>query len=156
MHHERTENDRMKTSIWRQWRDSLRHLNPTRPISCSRPRRPRLALEALEDRVTPTLTPQLVLDINPGIASSYPSEVVAIGSTMYFSAYDDTHGRELWKSDGTVAGATLVKDIFPGTYTGYYGGEYGNSSNPSNLTNVNGTLFFTVSGALTGSQLWRS
>src|SRR5262245_30853891 len=114
----------MKTSIWRRWCDSLRRAKPAGPISRARPRRQRLGLEALEDRVTPSLTPQMVLDISPGIASSYPSEVVAIGSTMYFSAYDDTHGRELWKSDGTVAGSTLVKDIFSGTYTGYYGDEY--------------------------------
>ena len=34
--------------------------------------------------------------------------------TLFFEAYDPVHGRELWKSDGTRAGTTLVKDIIPG------------------------------------------
>jgi len=37
-------------------------------------------VEALEDRVTPSLTPQLVLDI--GVGSSNPSQMVAIGSCV--------------------------------------------------------------------------
>ncbi len=60
----------------------------------------------------------------------------------------DTSGAELWKSDGTAAGTVLVKDIYP---PGYYG-----SSNPSNFTNVNGTLFFTANDGTNGTELWKS
>ena len=44
------------------------------------------------------------------------------------------NGSELWKSDGTSAGTVLVKDIRPGALF----------SRPQNLTNSNGTLFFSA------------
>src|SRR5262245_56841575 len=107
------ENDRMKPAFWRRWYYSLRTVKQTGPASRGRRRRPPLALEALEDRVTPTLTPQMVLDINANTWSANPSQMLAIGSTTYFAADDDIHGVELWKSDGTAAGTVLVKDINP-------------------------------------------
>ena len=56
----------------------------------------------------------MVKDINPG-GSSQPTELIAVGDTLFFRADDGTHGRELWKSDGTEAGTVMVKDIVPGT-----------------------------------------
>ena len=32
---------------------------------------------------------------------------------MYFRATDGTNGNELWRTDGTDAGTTMVKDIHP-------------------------------------------
>src|SRR5262249_45487922 len=98
----------------------------------------------------------MVKDIFPSFYSSYPGNLTNVNRTLYFSAYDGgfivgAHGRELWKSDGTTTGTTMVKDIFPGDttyYISYYpfsGGRWFtdiNSSNPGALTNVNGTLFF--------------
>ena len=55
-------------------------------------------------------------------------------------------GSELWKSDGTAAGTVLVKDINPGSAWSY----------PDNLTNVNGTLFFTANDGSGTSRLWQS
>ena len=46
----------------------------------------------------------------------------------------------MWRSDGTGAGTTLVKDLDPR-----------GDSNPSVLTDVDGTLFFTADGGI-----WKS
>ena len=96
--------------------------------------------------------PTMVKDINPGTTTSFfePS-FTAIGSTLYFAANDGTNGYELWKSDGTNAGTVMVKDIYPGYVNGIAFG-----SEPRNLTNVNGTLFFTANNGTNSRELWKS
>src|SRR5262249_55641824 len=70
---------------------------------------------------------------------------------------------ELWVTDGTKNGTVLVKDIYPGTTligTGRGNGNHGlivpNSSFPSWLTNLNGTLYFTANDGIHGVALWKS
>lgn len=95
----------------------------------------------------------LVKDIYPGGISSYPAGFTNINGELYFSAADSMHGIELWKSDGTADGTELVKDIYPGS--GGNGIPY-NNSYPLNLTNVNGTLFFSATDSAHGNELWKS
>src|SRR5262249_3773861 len=80
----------------------------------------------------------LVKDILPGPGSSFNPTFVPsltdVGGTRFFMTNDGVHGNELWKSDGTAAGTVLVADLNPGS----------GSSFPANLTDVNGTLFFTA------------
>ena len=67
----------------------------------------------------------------------------------FFTATGASNGSELWKSDGTPAGTTLVTDI---------------DSRPdinefSNLTAVGSKLFFSINDATTApsvTQLWTS
>src|SRR4029453_3716382 len=47
--------------------------------------------------------PYLLADINADPQGSSPQNLVAVGSTVFFRAYDPTTGWELWKSDGTTA-----------------------------------------------------
>src|SRR5262245_59973762 len=101
------ENDRMKTTFWHRWYNSVRSAKQTGRVLPVKVRRHVLCLEALEDRVTPSFTPQLVLDVNANRLSSNPSPMVVIGSTAYFTSDDGAHGIELWKTDGTAAGTVL-------------------------------------------------
>jgi len=91
----------------------------------------------------------LVRDIDPGTDGDYysgPSPLAAVGQTLYFSADDGTHGRELWKSDGTEAGTVLVKDINLDAY----------DSDPGSPAVVGDTLFFSARDGVHGSELWTS
>jgi ELWxxDGT repeat protein len=108
-----------------------------------------LRLLALEDRTVPTATPHMVLDVNPRTLDSNPGGIVAVGPTAYFSTYDE-HGVGLWKSDGTAAGTSLVKEIYSGD-TAYLPAppiQY--------LTNVNGTVYFSGNDGANGQELWKS
>jgi ELWxxDGT repeat protein len=70
-------------------------------------------------------------------------ELVAFDGFVYFAANDDVHGNELWRTDGTAAGTTLVKD--------FYVGDAGKSGNPHNLTVVGTRMFFEVNSADTSA-----
>ena len=69
-----------------------------------------------------------------------------MGNKVFFTADDGANGRELWTSDGTAAGTTLAKDIYPGT----------GSNPPRQLTAVGHELFFTAYEATHGRELWKS
>ncbi len=49
----------------------------------------------------------LVADINPGTASSQPTELTVLGDKLYFAASDGTHGQELWALDSSGTGRWL-------------------------------------------------
>ncbi len=95
----------------------------------------------------------LVIDLYPGGApfpnNSNPQYLAVLNSKLYFSAYSDTsRGRELWSSDGTATGTTLVVDIYPG------GVPIPNSSQPRFLTLYKNRLYFSGSDGTRGSELW--
>lgn len=65
---------------------------------------------------------------------------------IFFLNYDQAHGYELWKSDGTPAGTGLVKDIYPGP----------DSSLPSQLTRFGDQILFRANDGSGGYELWKS
>ncbi len=99
--------------------------------------------------------PYLVKDINPalgGPANSYPTQLVAAGSRLFFVGCDPDHDCEPWTSDGTPLGTHLLKDI-----------DLYASPSASGLAAVGNAIFFsgcdsasTALGYPTNCELWRS
>jgi ELWxxDGT repeat protein len=86
------------------------------------------------------------VDLRPGIA---PSNALHDGSAeldgwLYFSAYDDTHGYELWRTNGTTS--ELVKDTVDGPGTSYPGG----------YTTFKGYIYFAAWVSGNHPALWRT
>ena len=81
----------------------------------------------------------LVKDLRPDDEISFgePSNLVALGTTLYFFGLDDTYNWRLWKSDGTEEGTTKI-DLEGNPY-------------PSHLSVVGSSLYFTTYNAL-----WKS
>ncbi len=69
-----------------------------------------------------------------------------VNGTLFFISKDNTHGVELWKSDGTGGWHDPGSRYPPGP----------GSSLPSELTNMNGTLFFVATDGQLGAELWQS
>ncbi len=93
-----------------------------------------------------------VIPNDPDYQYQLPDELTLVEDTLYFTAFDELHGVELWKSDGTEEGTVLVKDIYPGFAE--YGQPY--HSNPEFLAAVNGRLFFIADDGAHGKELWVS
>lgn len=79
---------------------------------------------------------------------SYPFELTKVGNRVYFTANNSGNpfdrNNELWRTDGTKAGTKLVLDINPAE-----------GSEPRNLINVAGTLYFTADDGTHARELWR-
>lgn len=71
---------------------------------------------------------------------------LTVGRRSIFFVGEDAGGTELWKTSGTVATTHKVKEIAVGS----------RSSNPTNLTFINGRLYFAANNGRNGTELWKS
>lgn len=90
------------------------------------------------------------IDINTGNANSDPEHLTPVGNTLFFVAGTVINGvatgRELFRSTGSLATTSMVRDIVVGP----------GSSEPEQLTEVAGKLFFTANTPTNGRELWVS
>jgi ELWxxDGT repeat protein len=68
----------------------------------------------------------------------------AVNDKFFYVNNNEQTGQELWVSDGSPPGTTIVQDIVPG----------GNDSDPGSLTTFNDMLLFQASNTVNGSKLW--
>ncbi len=95
---------------------------------------------------TTTTTPTLIRDIATGSLSSTPSAFILAPNnthTLFSANAGTTTGTELWISDGSNLGTSLLMDINPGS----------SSSFPANFRRIGNQVFFTATNSL-GSELW--
>ena len=102
-------------------------------------------LAALAATTARAQTPALVIDLKAGSGSSTPAELTVVAGELFFAADDGSVGRELWKTDGTASGTTLVGNIHPGS-----------GANIHDCTALGSLLVFDANDGVNGSELWRS
>lgn len=97
---------------------------------------------------------QMVLDIFPGGWGGFygfdiagVNKFATLGGKLYFVANDSLHGSELWVSDGTAAGTTMVLDINPAPTASGAQGE---------VVSANGKLYFPADDGVHGVEMWTS
>lgn len=96
--------------------------------------------------------PVLVKDININatgtvVKDSFPANLLTLGGSTYFSATTALTGNELYVTNGTSVGTSLLKDIRAGSA----------SSSPGGLTMIDATRFvFSADDGTNGRELWVS
>jgi ELWxxDGT repeat protein len=79
-------------------------------------------------------------------SSSLRKKFVNVNGKLFFLANSGSEGFELWKSDGTAAGTTLVKDFVTGTASASY----------SNFLPLNSSLFFSATDNSGETNYWNT
>lgn len=98
----------------------------------------------------------MVKDIKPGSDnydspySSFPEYFHNFNGKVYFRAFDESHGLELWQTDGTAAGTSMVKDINEGSSGSL------NPTSPIFCVYKNEMYFAAKTSNVVGQELWKT
>jgi len=101
---------------------------------------------------------QLVKDIYPGSSDSWPEELFAWNGRVFFGADDGTNGNEVWMSDGTAGGTTMLKDIHPGPgrSNGYDPPPSGGIGWSRDFTAMGSYVYFAATDGNHPASLWKT
>jgi ELWxxDGT repeat protein len=89
---------------------------------------------------------RMLTDLNPSgdsLPRDYASYFFEHDGLVYFRADDGTTGMELFASDGSAAGTTLVRDIHPSSF-----------SDPKSFFVLGGALHFIADDGVHGREIW--
>lgn len=91
------------------------------------------------------------VDIPSSTVVLYGQNAAQLGSKIIFIGFNLATGDELWSSDGTIAGTTMIKDIntTAGTGSTVQGSQEG-------FTVVGGNMYFTAIDGVNGRELWKT
>jgi ELWxxDGT repeat protein len=97
--------------------------------------------------------PDHALEDGPGTTIAH---LTTLGSRILFTADDGVTGDELWVSDGTAKGTTLVRDLNTSSPSPFhFPPSTGNAgSSPGALTVLSKSLFFIADDGVHGRELW--
>jgi ELWxxDGT repeat protein len=79
--------------------------------------------------------------------SSWPFALINFNGILYFTAYTEEYGRELWKTDGTEENTEQVIDINAGNEDAFYIHSFCINENE---------LFFCATNGENGYELWKT
>ena len=125
--------------------DVLRSRSGVRRRSLLLGDRPRATGPSSGERTVRQAGTSLFLDINSS-GSSSPIFVGRLGGRLVLWADDGAHGSEPWVTDGTPAGTSLLKDLYPGPAR----------SGPGSFTIRGSTLFFFAHDGVHGFEPWKT
>src|SRR5688572_26498543 len=80
-----------------------------------------------------------------GPRSGSPDQITALGNVAIFVA-TSAHGRELWRTDGSLGGTYMLRDLEPGA----------EDSNAQELIAVGPYVYFSATSLGRGRRLWRT
>lgn len=86
-------------------------------------------------------------DLIPNVyMGSLANSIEVIGDTFCFSASDGQHGYELWRTDGTIEGTYLLKDINTKPASSY----------PKPMFGLGNYMYFMADDISRGNEVWRT
>jgi ELWxxDGT repeat protein len=94
--------------------------------------------------------PAIFLPYNGDLQNGNFSQTLFQGNKFFFTASTTAAGYELWISDGTLVGTTMVKDILPGSGNGI------DASKSLSYLYASSELYFAATDATHGNELWKS
>ena len=79
--------------------------------------------------------------------AAYSNNLKVIDNLIYFSGNDGTNGQELWRTDGTVAGTYMVRNI-----------NVSGNSNPRDFIKIGNLVYFVAEGNNNtgGAEIWKT